>query len=100
MVEGPSLRLTFLHKTNEDETLPDATNWTLAEFTFTKRPLGLRFPQELPIVVTGFEENSVALAGGVQLGMVLKAVDDQDVLGCTTYEEAFELLTQGIGRLR
>merc|ERR1719401_976402 len=61
-------------------------------FTFTKKPVGFKFINKIPLVVTGVEDGTGAKEAGVMKGMTLKEINGVDISGCKTYVEAAAVL--------
>ena len=64
-------------------------------FRFSKKPLGLTFNKEAPVVITAVAPGSTGQARNVKTGMVLARIGDTDVTDME-YDEVFKLIMEGM----
>jgi len=67
-------------------------------FRFSKKPLGLVFNKEAPVVITSVNPGSAAQARNVKTGMVLARIGDTDVTDMD-YNEIIKLIMEGMSPL-
>jgi len=64
-------------------------------FRFSKKPLGLTFNKEAPVVIRTVAPGSTGQARNVKTGMVLVRIGDADVTDME-YDEIFKLIMEGM----
>jgi len=67
-------------------------------FRFSKKPLGLVFNREAPVVIDTVRPGSTAQARNVKTGMVLARIGDTDVTDME-YNEIIKLIIEGMSPL-
>mmetsp|Transcript_24603 Transcript_24603/g.47942 ORF Transcript_24603/g.47942 Transcript_24603/m.47942 type:complete len:117 (+) Transcript_24603:56-406(+) len=90
-LEQPGFAITF-----RKDASPDSEKRVVK---FVKGPLGMTFNQKrMPIVVKDTAEGGAARGLGVQQGMVIEKIGDEDVTE-VTYEHAYTVLRSNVDKL-
>lgn len=72
--------------------------FSIKSIDMTRKPLGMKFREEIPIIITNVLEDGNAKKLGVQVGWELIKVGDDDLIG-KSYGEVYDLIKAAINKM-